>query len=67
VIYTLLIIILIAVVGSLIKERQLTRAYKKSPLYVAFEPEKYLADKAKQEKPVPPVIRPISKDYEGWS
>ena len=66
-IYTLLIIILIAVVGSLIKERQLTRAYKKSPLSVPFEPEKYLADKAKQEKPVPPVIRPISKDYEGWS
>ena len=66
-IYTFLIIIIIAVVGSLIKEKQATRAYKNSALYIAFEPEKYLADKEKQEKPVPPVIRPLSKDYEGWS
>lgn len=66
-IYTILLILLIAVVGALIKEKQATRAYKNSALYIAYEPEKYLADKAKQEKPVPPVIRPISKDYEGWS
>ena len=57
---TFFMIIFIAVVDSLIKERAAMKAYKKSAMYIAFEPEKYLADKEKQKKPAPEV------EGDGW-